>query len=65
MTAGLSPLEAAIARAICQERCAQMGEPACHQIDDQFPPETCDDPGCGPLARVAARAVAAFTPEGA
>ena len=47
------------AMAICRERCAHMGEPACWRIkDDQdtplpWPAPACDDPGCLALAQVA------------
>ena len=49
-----------VARAICAETCAFMGEPACWQItkDDQgmpltWPPEGCNEPGCLALAKAA------------
>ncbi len=48
-----------MARAICQERCAFMGEPACWQLDADdggpypWPNEHCDEPGCMALARAA------------
>lgn len=39
-----------VARAICQEKCAFRGEPACWKVLDDspftFPPETCCEPGC-------------------
>jgi hypothetical protein len=37
-----------VARAICQEKCAFMGEPACWQVDGhkgELSP-SCDEPGC-------------------
>lgn len=49
----------AVMRAICQERCAFMGQPACWQLDEAdggpypFPPEDCDSPGCEALAEAA------------
>lgn len=39
-------------RAICQERCAFMGEPPCWDMHD-WPNEECDEPGCNALARAA------------
>lgn len=50
MARAMTPREIVIAKAICAERCAHMGEPPCHSIDEHFPPETCDDPGCAALA---------------
>ena len=55
-----------VARAICRERCAFLGEPPC--FDPQFKDEAddlglsphCDDPGCEALAKAA---VAAITQE--
>ena len=36
-----------VARAICAEKCAYMGEPACWSFrDETWPPPTCDEPGC-------------------
>lgn len=49
------------AQAICQERCAYMGEPPCWQITDDngehlpWPPEACNDPGCLVMAEIALR----------
>jgi len=52
-----------VARAICAEKCAFMGEPPCHTVMDgtefSWPPETCCEPGCIAEAR-AALAVARF-----
>jgi len=51
-------------RAICRERCAFMGEPAYWQLDYddggpyQFPPDSCDEPGCAAIADAALAAVA-------
>lgn len=43
-------LREAVARAICREKCAFMGEPPCFTVMDgsefAFPPETCCEPGC-------------------
>jgi hypothetical protein len=44
----------AMHRAICQERCAYMGEPACWQVDGAWPNLNCDEPGCHALAMAAA-----------
>jgi hypothetical protein len=39
-----------MARGICREKCAFMGEPPCFTIMDgspfTWPPETCCEPGC-------------------
>ncbi len=47
-------------RAICQETCAYKGEPPCYDVRDSrtgkkfdWPPKSCDEPGCIWLARVA------------
>lgn len=46
----------AIARAICAETCAFMGEPPCYTVTDYrgnplpWPNPDCDDPGCQALA---------------
>lgn len=41
----------AIERAICQERCAYMGEPACWKVaPNDWPNQGCEDPGCNSLA---------------
>lgn len=52
-----------VAKAICAESCAFMGEPACWRFekDDRgnplpWPPEGCSEPGCMALA-IAACAV--------
>lgn len=51
------------AMAICQERCAFMGEPACWRMkDDQdkplpWPAPACDDPGCMAMAMAAVAAL--------
>lgn len=49
-----------VAKAICAERCAYMGEPACWQLkeDDRgnplpWPAPACDDPGCIAMAMAA------------
>lgn len=45
-----------VAMAICREKCAFLGEPACfNHFDAQgnplpWPPEECDEPGCMALA---------------
>jgi hypothetical protein len=39
-----------MARGICREKCAFMGEPPCFTVMDgspfTWPPETCCEPGC-------------------
>jgi len=39
-----------MARGICREKCAFMGEPPCFEmmdkVDDQWPPAGCCEPGC-------------------
>lgn len=51
-----------MARAICRERCAYMGEPPCY--DSAFagnvlwPNPECDEPGCMAFAQAAAAAIA-------
>ena len=45
-----------VAMAICAEKCAFLGEPACFRHFDEagnplpWPPEACDEPGCMALA---------------
>ena len=50
-----------VARAICREKCAFMGEPPCFVVMDDspftFPPETCCEPGCVSEATAAIRVV--------
>lgn len=49
-----------IARAICREQCAFMGEPPCFDVIDNegclmpWPNPNCDEPGCQALAMAAA-----------
>lgn len=51
------------AMAICQERCASMGEPACWLMKDEhgdplpWPSPACDGPGCFALAHAAVAAL--------
>lgn len=40
-----------VAKAICREQCAFMGEPPCWQADGLSP--DCDEPGCLALAEAA------------
>lgn len=47
----------AIARRICRERCAYMGEPACWAVGGEWPNPNCDDPGCQAFAEVAVDAM--------
>jgi hypothetical protein len=48
-----------VARALCQEKCAFLGEPPCWGLDpaeyviEPWNPDICDEPGCGALADVA------------
>lgn len=43
----MSELQETIARALCSEKCAFMGEPPCWQGDGAaWPNPACDDPGC-------------------
>ena len=50
MTSDRAELVEKVARAICREKCAFMGEPPCFVVLDDspfpFPPETCCEPGC-------------------
>lgn len=52
-----------VARAICAETCAHMGEPPCYSVrDDQdkplpWPNPNCDEPGCQALALAAVAAM--------
>jgi len=46
-----------MARAICREVCAFMGEPPCFEIGEGLAPG-CDDPGCQALAMAAYAAIA-------
>jgi hypothetical protein len=49
-----------IARAICAETCAYVGEPACWTFTElPWPNPNCDEPGCQALAQVAALAARA------
>lgn len=58
--------ETSVARAICAETCAAVGEAPCYShTDDQgkplpWPAPACDDPGCIWLARAA---IAALPPQ--
>ncbi len=51
------PVVDRMARAICQERYAFMGEPACWAVAD-WPNRECDEPGCMALAQAAHAAIA-------
>lgn len=54
------PRRDAVARAICAERCAHMGEPPCFDAvfaDEPWPNPNCDDPGCHALADAALSAI--------
>ncbi|MDP1702563.1 MAG: hypothetical protein Q8L53_16620 [Aestuariivirga sp.] len=51
-------------KAICQDECAALGEPACWKVNAQWPNPNCDR--CGPLADLAlAAAVASVEARGA
>lgn len=63
MTAAENPDKKALARmvdaaerAICAEVCAFMGEPPCWSVNGEWPPATCDEPGCKALAMAAVAA---------
>jgi hypothetical protein len=62
MTPEQQNLIEAVARAICREKCAFMGEPPCFVVMDgtefPFPPETCSEPGCMAEAAAAIAAIA-------
>jgi len=45
-----------VARAICAESCAFLGEPPCWDIGDGLSPH-CDEPGCDALARAVVCAI--------
>lgn len=50
--------EERVARAICAEKCAFMGEPPCWTFKEEtWPPPTCDEPGCVYEARAAIKAM--------
>lgn len=59
----VSPDVERVAKAICRETCAFMGELACWQITDDhgdkllWPPELCSEPGCEALAMAAVAAL--------
>ena len=42
-----------MAKAICSEQCAFMGEPACHKVKGPWPNPACNEPGCMALAEAA------------
>lgn len=47
----------AMHRAICQENCAFRGEPACWEIEGEWPNPNCDEPGCHAKALAAMSAL--------
>jgi len=47
-----------VARAICQEKCAFYGEPACHRLDEWDGTDCDPDLGCRVLAKAAIAALA-------
>lgn len=46
-----------VARAVCAETCAFMGEPPCYTVEGEWPNPNCSEPGCHAIARAA---IAAF-----
>ena len=54
-----------MARALCQERCAFMGEPPCWEVaPDDWPNPHCDEPGCQALAAAALACACEIVAEG-
>ena len=54
-----------MARALCQERCAFMGEPPCWEVaSDDWPNPHCDEPGCAALAAAALACARELVEEG-
>lgn len=49
-----------VARAICAEKCAFMGEPPCYSVEGEWPNRNCSEPGCHAEAQAA---IAALEPE--
>ena len=47
-----------VARAICAEKCAFMGEPPCYSVEGQWPNPVCSEPGCHAEAQAAIDALA-------
>jgi hypothetical protein len=50
-----------VARAICAEKCAFMGEPPCSSVEGEWPNRNCSEPGCHAEAQAA---IAALEPMG-
>lgn len=46
-----------VARAICAEKCAFMGEPPCYTVEGEWPNPNCQDPGCHAEAQAAIAAI--------
>ncbi len=46
-----------IARAICAEQCAFIGEPPCHTLPGPWPNPECNEPGCHALAQAVVEAM--------
>ena len=47
----------AVARAICQENCACIGERPCYAVEGAWPNPNCDEPGCHAQATAAISAL--------
>lgn len=46
-----------VARAICAEKCAFMGEPPCYTVEGEWPNPNCQEPGCHAEAQAAIAAL--------
>lgn len=46
-----------VARAICAEKCAFVGEPPCYSVNGEWPNPTCSEPGCHAEAQAAIAAL--------
>lgn len=50
-----------VARAICAEKCAFMGEPPCYSVEGEWPNPNCSEPGCHAEAQAAIAALEPVT----
>ena len=50
-----------VARAICAEKCAFMGEPPCYSVEGEWPNPNCSEPGCHAEAQAALAALEPVT----
>ena len=50
-----------VARAICAEKCAFMGEPPCYSVEGEWPNPNCQEPGCHAEAQAAIAALEPVT----